>query len=67
VVATGSAQTVAYKSFCLVYPHTLHLLEQKTGSIGVLTPSCSFDDDEDNKKKCIGNPEAHWLIFTYHS
>ena len=48
VVETGPAQAVAHKSFCLVYPHTLNLLEQETGTIGVLTPSCSFDDDEED-------------------
>ena len=29
-----------------MYPHTLNIVEQETGTIGVSTP-CSFDDDDD--------------------
>ena len=31
-----------------MYPHTLNLLEQETGTTGVLTPRCPFDDDDDD-------------------
>ena len=31
-----------------MYLHTLNLLEQETGTTGVLTPCCPFDDNDDN-------------------
>lgn len=30
-----------------MYPHTLNIVEQETGTIGVSTP-CSFDEDDDD-------------------